>query len=150
MLCYVGNVLVSSLALFLAGLAGQRLRAWRTDRTLGQGWLTCALKVTSGSAPGLSGRWRHVLARVTPGRFDCRGQWYRPGDIGSLTVTGISGSWRRPQGAEKWALSSDCRIVDVQTPTATLSWAILSRHIDGALADVTGDGHGHVVIKDAG
>jgi hypothetical protein len=124
----------------LVGALGGRLRRERTERALDAGWLTCALKVTSGRQQGLSGRWRHVLAGISPGSLDCRGLWYRPGQIGNLQLTGVRGPARPPARMERFALSADCRIVQVQTPTATLSWAILDRHVEWTLTRILARG----------
>jgi hypothetical protein len=75
-----------------------------------------------------------ILAEVSPGQVSCPGHWYRPTAIGAFTVTQVRGPARPPTRRELWALSAQCKVVQVQTPTATLSWAILDRHIDWALA----------------
>jgi hypothetical protein len=127
-------------ALLIGGLSAafsQRLRRARTERQLDAGRLTCALRVTSGSQHGLSARWRHVLAKVSPGQLDCRGQWYHPTAIGDFLVIEVGGPAVPPARKELWALSAQCRIVQIHTPTATLSWAVLDRHIDRALAQLT-------------
>lgn len=135
----VQTILAALPALLIGAVSaalGQRRRQARTDRMLDAGWLTCAIKVASGGHHGLSGRWRHVLAKVSPGQLECRGQWYRPTAIGTFTVTAVRGPARPPTPKELWTLSAQCQVVQIQTPTATLSWAVLDQQVDGALAQL--------------
>jgi hypothetical protein len=113
----------------------ERLRRWRADRLLCRGRVDCALRVISGGQRGLSPRWRHVTATVSSGRLELRGRWWRLfRRLAPVVVVGVRGPVRRPSGKEWfWSLASACRIVEIETPTATLGWAVPGDYLEGAL-----------------
>jgi hypothetical protein len=96
-------------SLFVDGLLrrpAERIRSWRADRRMSRGRVDCALKVISGGQRGLSARWRHGRAAVSPGRLDVRGHWwrlFRP--MAPITVVAVRGPVRSPSGRELWSLS---------------------------------------------
>jgi hypothetical protein len=123
---------------FLGGLIGESLgrtlRRLRADRRLRSGRLECSLRVVSGPQDGLSRRWRHVVAAVSPGRLEfCR---YWPWFSGSQTIDIVSlhGPPRRPSSREWWlSLAPTCRVVEVHTPTAVVEWAVLDHYLPWTL-----------------
>jgi hypothetical protein len=112
----------------------ERLRGRRADLRLSKGRVDCALKVISRSQRGLSSRWRHVSATVSPARLELRGHWWRLfRRLAPVIVVAVRGPVRRPSGKEFWSLASGCTIVEIQTPTATLECAVLGHYLRGAL-----------------
>jgi hypothetical protein len=110
------------------------VKRWRADRRMSRGRFDCALKVISGGQRGLSQRWRHVAATAAPGRLDIRGHWWRLfRAIPPVTVVDVRGPVRPPSGQENWSLAASCRIIEIQTPTATLGWAVPGHYLPGAL-----------------
>jgi len=115
-------------------------RARRADRAVQQSRLECGLRVIEGHEPGLGQRWVHGVAELSPGflRFNPRGPLRSPTTI---VVRGVSRAHQRqPHGREAWAVNAQCRIVEVQTPNATLEWAILDRHLAWAIEAVRRQG----------
>lgn len=113
----------------------ERLRRRAADRRMSRGRLDCALKVVSGGQAGLSRRWRHVRAAVSPGRLDARGHWWRLFHaIPTVSIVAVRGPVRLPAAEEKWSLAATCHIVELQTPTAIVSWAVIGDYLPGALA----------------
>jgi len=126
--------------LLIGGLLGvpiKRLKRWRADRRMSSGQVDCALKVVSGSQRGLSRRWRHVVATVSPGRLDARGHWWRLfRGIPTVSVVAVRSLVRSPAGSENWSIAASCRISEIQTPTAILAWAVIGHYLPGALERV--------------
>ncbi len=121
----------------------ERFKRWRADRRMSSGRVDCALKVVSGSQRGLSRRWRQVVATVSPGRLDVRGHWWRLfRAIPSVSVLAVGDPIRRPSGKESWSLAARCRIVEIQTPTATLGWALLDDYLQAAVQQLRAREHG--------
>jgi hypothetical protein len=104
---------------------------------MSSGRLDCAFKVVSGNQRGLSRRWRHVRATVSPGRLDARGHWWRLfRATPTVSIVAVRGPARRPTDAEKRSLAASCRIVELQTPTAIVSWAVVGDYLPAALAQL--------------
>ena len=119
---------------WLGESAGERLRRRRSDRRLAKGHVECALQVISGSQSGLSRRWQHGVATVTPGRLEFRRHWWRAfSTCPAIDVVSIRGPARRSSNKEFWSLSPQCRITQIETPTAILGWAVLDRHLTWAI-----------------
>ena len=112
----------------------ERIKRRRADGRMARGRVDCALKVMSGSQQGLSLRWRQVSVTVSPGRLDVRGHWWRLFRAIPLVAVVAVRSPARPATAwDNWTLAPGCRIVEIQTPTATLAWAVLGDRLPGAL-----------------
>jgi hypothetical protein len=127
---FLAELLVDVLLRRLIGLVKRR----RADRRMSRGRFDCALKVISGGHRGLSQRWRHVAATAAPGRLDIRGHWWRLfRAIPPITVIDVRGPVRPPSARENWSLAGSCRIIEIQTPTATLGWAVPGHYLPGAL-----------------
>jgi hypothetical protein len=115
----------------------ERLRRRTAERRMSRGRLDCAFKVVSGSQGGLSRRWRHVRATVSPGQLDARGHWWRLfRALPTVSIVAVRGPARLPASAENWSLAASCRIVELQTPTAILSWAVIGDYLPAALAQL--------------
>ncbi len=115
----------------------ERLRRRTADRRMSRGRLDCAFKVVSGSQGGLSRRWRHVRATVSPGQLDARGHWWRLfRALPTVSIVAVRGPARLPTSAENWSLAASCRIVELQTPTAILNWAVIGDYLAAALAQL--------------
>ena len=114
--------------------AGRRLRRLRADRRLRKGRLECSLRVVSGSQDGLSPRWRHVIATVSPGRLEFRRCWPWLSGSRTINIASLHGSPRRPSNREWWlSLAPACRVIEVHTPTAVLEWAVLDHYLPWTL-----------------
>jgi hypothetical protein len=112
-----------------------RLRRRAADRRMSRGQLDCALKVLNGSQAGLSPRWRHVRAAASPGLLDARGHWWRLFHaIPTIRIVAVRGPVRPPAAEEEWWLAASCHIVELQTPTAIVSWAVIGDYLPWALA----------------
>jgi hypothetical protein len=108
----------------LLGPLGEHLVHRQAGHALAQGRVACSLKVLSGRQPGLSSRWRNGVAVISPGRLDFTPQ---PGQLRAnhpLTHIVVLGGGRLPSGEELPRLPGDCRIFELQTPTAKLGWAV--------------------------
>lgn len=118
----------------LLGPLGEGLVHRQAGRALAAGRVGCSLKVISGRQQGLSSRWRSGAAAVSPGRLDFtwegRPLRARPFTISYVAVLGPA---RPPRVDELRRLPGDCRITELQTPTATLGWAVPVRDLPGAL-----------------
>jgi hypothetical protein len=115
----------------------ERLRRRAADRRMSRGRLDCALRVLSGRQAGLSSRWRHVRAVVSPGRLDARGHWWRLFHaVPTVSIVAVCSAVRRPTAEENWPLAASCHIVELQAPTAIVSWAVIADYLPGALAQL--------------
>jgi hypothetical protein len=134
----------------LLGAPIRRLKRMRADRRFAEGHLECAFKVIEGSHRGLSPRWGHVVADVSPGRLELRRHWWRLfWRLEAVTAVEVRGPARRPSGKELGSLAAGCRIVEIQTPTATLGWAVLGDYLGGAVDQLRGgDGQGSRAATD--
>ncbi len=123
--------------------------AWferRAARQLARGETECGLRVIDGGEPGLSGRWKHGLARVSAGivefrpgmgggvRFPKPGQrWLR------IEVLEASRAQERTAGVkESWSVSGQVRILRLRSPNAEIEWAVVPQHREALLAMVRG------------
>jgi hypothetical protein len=65
-----------------------------------------------------------------PGRLDFRRHWWRAfSACPAIDVVSVRGPARQPYNKEFWSLSPECRITQIDTPTAILGWAVLDRHL---------------------
>lgn len=128
------DFLVQLLIERVSGVLFERVKRRRADGRMSRGKVDCALKVMSGSQRGLSRRWRQVSATVSPGRLDVRGHWWRLfRAIPPVTVVAVRSPARLTTTWDDWTLAPGCRIVEIQTPTATLAWAMIGHRLSGAL-----------------
>jgi hypothetical protein len=111
-----------------AGTGIARLTNVRADRRFRKsGRVLCGLRVIDGNQPGLSGRWRLGVASPSPGRLDFRPRWWRVrGECSPIEVFAVHGPPRVPAGDEILKLPGT--VVQIQTPTATLEWALDARY----------------------
>lgn len=137
------NVIVSDLFGDAVGDAirlsiGESLRRRRADRQLANSRVECSLRVVSGEQAGLTHRWRSGTAELMEGCMSFRRR-LPPGGPVTVEVVAVSrGNQRQPHGGESWfAVSGQCRIVEVTTPTAVLEWAVLDRHLHWAIERVS-------------
>jgi hypothetical protein len=109
-----------------AGLG--RVAVLRADRRFrASGRVPCGLRVISGRQPGLSGRWRLGVAALSRQGLDFRPRWRRVrGACPPIRVLAVDGPPRAPFGDEILKLPGS--VVQVQTPTAILEWALPARY----------------------
>jgi len=124
----------------LLGWLGDLLGPFGEDRVqrqaghaLAKGRVECSLKVISGRQQGLSSRWRRGVAAISPGRLDFTSEWWSLKATGPVTHIAVLGPARPPSVEELAWLPGDCRVTELQTPTATLGWAVPVRDLAWAL-----------------
>lgn len=109
---------------FIFGALGARLgylwaQAFKRSR-LGTDEVFCGIRVMSGEQPGLSVKWAHARARISPARID-----FGKNRKVSVEVRAIRIDHQRvPRGRELWNVSADCQIVPIVTDTAVLELAL--------------------------
>jgi hypothetical protein len=97
--------------------------------------------VVDGQQVGLSGRWRHGVAALEPGKITFVGtvgglRFLKRGPV-QIVVEGVDRSaQRQPTGLEIVAVSAVAWVVRVATPTATLEWALLPDQLVWAIDEV--------------
>jgi hypothetical protein len=117
-----------------AGAGIERVANMRANRRFRKsGRVQCGLRVIDGNQPGLSGRWRVGVASFSPRSLDFRRRWRRVlGECPPIEVIAVHGPPRAPSGDEILKLPGS--IVQIQTPTATLEWALHDRYQSAAFA----------------
>jgi hypothetical protein len=96
------------------------------------GRIRCGLRVIDGNQPGLSGRWRVGMASFSARRLDFRRRWRRVlGECPPIEVIAVHGPPRVLSGDEILKLPGS--VVQIQTPTATLEWALHERYQSAAV-----------------
>ena len=115
------------------GPLGEHLVHRQAGHTLASGRVECSLRVMCGRQQGLSSRWRSGVAAVSPGRLDFTPESWPPRANRLLTHVVVLGSGRPPSGEELTRLPGDCWITELQTPTATLGWAVPAGDLPWAL-----------------
>src|SRR5262249_18873302 len=117
----------------LLGPLGEHLVHRQAGHALAHGRVECSLKVMSGRQQGLSSRWRNGVAAISPGRLDFTPEsWPRRANR-PLSRIVVLGPDRPPSGEELTWLPGDCRITELQTPTATVGWAVPAGDLPWAL-----------------
>jgi hypothetical protein len=118
----------------VSGALVERLKRRRADGRMSRGNVDCALKVMNGSQRGLSRRWRQMSATVSAGRLDVRGHWWRGFRvIPPVSVVAVRSPALLAAAWDDWALAPGCLVVELQTPSATLAWAVIADRLPGAL-----------------
>ena len=128
--------LVGELLGWLADLLGplaEHLAHRQAGHALAHGRIACSLKVISGRQQGLSSRWRNGAAAISPGRLDFTPESWPPRVTRTLTHIVVLGPGRPPSQEELRRLPGNCRITELQTPTATLAWAVPAGDLPWAL-----------------
>lgn len=117
-----------------AGAGIGRVAAMHADRRFRKsGRVRCGLRVIDGTQPGLPGRWRVGVASLSARRLDFRRRWWRVlGECPPIEVVAVHGPPRAPSGEEILKLPGS--VVQIQTPTATLEWALHDRYQSAAVA----------------
>jgi hypothetical protein len=115
------------------GPLGEHLVHRQAGHALASGRVECSLKVMRGRQQGLSSRWRNGVAAVSPGRLDFTPQSWPPRANRPLTHIVVLGPGRPLSGEELTRLPGDCWITELQTPTATLGWAVPAGDLPWAL-----------------
>jgi len=107
------------------------MRADRRFRKSGR--VQSGLRGIDGNQPGLSGRWRLGVASLSPRRLDfLRRWWHVLGECPPIEVFAVHGPPRAPFGNEILKLPGN--VVQIQTPIATLEWALHERYQSAAFA----------------
>jgi hypothetical protein len=117
----------------LLGPLGEHQVHRQAGRALAKGRVACSLKVMSGRQPGLSSRWRNGVAAISPGRMDFTTESWPPRAARTLTHIVVLGPGRPASREELRRLPGDCWITELQTPTATLGWAVPAGYLPWAL-----------------
>jgi hypothetical protein len=117
-----------------AGAGIGRVANMHADRRFRKsGRVRCGLRVIDGNQPGLSGRWRVGVASFSARRLDFRRRGWRVfGECPPIEVVAVHGPPRAPFGDEILKLPG--RVVQIQTPTATLEWALHDHYQPAAVA----------------
>jgi hypothetical protein len=117
-----------------AGAVIRRAADMRADRRFRKsGRVQCGLRVIDGHQPGLAGRWRVGVASFSPQRLDFRRRWWRVlGECPPIEVFAVHGPPRAPSGDEILKLPGS--VIQIQTPTATLEWALHERYQSAVIA----------------
>jgi hypothetical protein len=117
-----------------AGAGIERAVQARADlRFRKSGRIPCGVRVLDGNQPGLSGRWRVGVASVSHRRLDFRRRWWRAlGECPPIEVFAVHGPPRGRSSDEVLKLPGS--IVQVQTSTATLEWALNERYQSAVFA----------------
>src|SRR5271165_812846 len=128
--------------MLLGAMADQAEQKW-LERKVEAGKLPGLVKVTSGRQPGIPRHWRRVMAHVLPWRVDCRGSYLRWWSA-TIEVTAEHG-WRNPSPAEYLRLMVGPKygtfmVIDLETATATLKWAVPATRVEWAVGKVRGTG----------
>lgn len=115
-----------------AGAGIGRLASMRADRRFRKsGRVRCGLRVIDGNQAGLSGRWLVGAASFSARRLDFLRRWRRVlGGCPPIEIVAVRGPPRAPWGNEILKLPGS--IVQIQTPTATLEWALHDRYQSAA------------------
>ena len=108
---------------------GEHLAHRQAGHAITQGRLGCSLKVTSGRQQGLSPRWRRGVVMISPGRLDFTPEQGWPRAARALTHLVVLGPARPPSMEELAWLPAGWLITELQTPAATLGWAIPARDL---------------------
>jgi hypothetical protein len=119
-----------------AGAGIGRVAMMHADRRFRKsGRVRCGLRVIDGNQPGLSGRWRVGVASFSVRRLEFLRRWWRVlGECPPIEVIAVHGPSRAPSGDEILKLPGS--IVQIQTPTATLEWALHVRYQSAAVAQL--------------
>jgi hypothetical protein len=96
--------------------------------------LRSAFRVVGGAQTGLSGRWRLGMATVSPGRLEFRRRWSWAFRTPPLTVPvhAVHGPVRQPASNEVMKLPGP--VIQIQTATGFLEWALPTRYRAAAVA----------------
>jgi hypothetical protein len=132
-------LLAGALFVMIVKLVGSIAQDKWLERRADAGWLPGVVKVTSGSQPGFPRRWRGVMVHVSPGRLDCRRRYLRLWR-GSIEVTAFHGR-RQPAFRELLRLAETTyymNVIEVETATATLNWAVPADRVTWAVNGVFG------------
>ena len=112
---------------------GEHLVHRQAGHAITGGRLGCSLKVVSGRQLGLSTRWRRGAAVISPGRLDFTPEQGWPRATRVITHLVVLGPSRPPSIEELTWLPTDWLITELQTPAATIGWAVPARDLRPAL-----------------
>jgi len=112
---------------------GEHLVDRQAGHAITQGRLGCSLKVMNGRQLGLSTRWRRGAVVISPGRLDFTPEQGWPRATRAVTHLVVLGPSRPPSMEELTWLPADWLITELQTPAATLGWAVPARDLRWAL-----------------
>jgi len=112
---------------------GEHLVHRQAGHAITQGRLGCSLKVMNGRQLGLSARWRRGAVVISPGRLDFTPEQGWPRATRAITHLVVLGPSRPPSMEELTWLPADWLITELQTPAATLGWAVPARDLRWAL-----------------
>lgn len=126
LLVVLAILLVGGPVAALATIAEHQWDERKLGRLAGAGLVPGLVKLTSGSQPGFPRRWRPAMTHLSPGRLDCHGRYLKRSWQGALIDVTAPLGWRRPSFRERMRLtaSSYRTVIELQTPTATLAWAV--------------------------
>ena len=111
----------------------------RIERHRARGELECALRVLEGAERGLSTRWRHGRARLTPGRISFRvflWQLRIPNPfVGrvDLDVVLIDNEPEQAPWRQLWSINPSMPVLRMQTSNATLALVVPHGQVEWVL-----------------
>lgn len=100
------------------------------------------MRVVTGEHRGLSDRWRHGRARLSPRHLSLRRNLWQFRFVQPFTaaveveVLSIAAEGRQTKATEMWSISPGLRVLSVETSTATLLWAVPQALTDWAISQV--------------
>jgi hypothetical protein len=112
---------------------GEHLTHRQAGHAITRGRLGCSLKVMSGRQQGLSPRWRRGAVVISSGRLDFTPEQGWPRAAQAITHLVVLDPSRPPSMEELTWLPTDWLITELQTPAATLGWAVPARDLRWAL-----------------
>jgi hypothetical protein len=125
----LGQFIADALAGITGGVLGGRYHGRRLTRLARRGVVPCALRLVTGSQPGVWTRWRLGTAKIAPGAIEYRGV--------TIAVLSVSRTHQRsPSAAELLTLDPELRIVEVVSDSAKLEWALPIASVAWALREV--------------
>ncbi|MDT4893690.1 MAG: hypothetical protein QOE97_2725 [Pseudonocardiales bacterium] len=125
----LSKLIADALAGVTGGVLGGRYHRRRLTRLARRGVVPCAMRLVTGSQPGVWTRWRLGTAKLAPGVIEYRGL--------TVPVLVISQTHQRsPSARELLTLDPEMRIVDVVNDTAKLEWALPTTSVAWALRKV--------------
>lgn len=123
------EIIGAAVGAVLSRIGARSAATRRSGRYADRGEVEAALRVLTGSEPGLRRRWSHALIQVRPAQRDVHLRvWQfrvRNGKSLRLNVSSASNhETRKVRKWEWWSLEPSLVIGEVTTSTAVLEWAV--------------------------
>jgi hypothetical protein len=130
----ISDLLSNVLGGFIGGGGGMEKRRGNA------GWVSCAVRRTTGQEGRLPKRWRGALIRRDRGDLLVRIVPLLPGrttlTVGRRPVVTVPGG--RPRGPGAWGLAKGMRVLEVKGPAVAFELAVLPENTEAAIALLLG------------